>query len=27
MRIVYMDGRVLERRNVETCSIRTFAWR
>jgi hypothetical protein len=27
MRIVYMDGRILEQRNVETCSIRNFAWR
>jgi hypothetical protein len=27
MRIVYMDGRILEQRNVETCSIRDFAWR
>jgi hypothetical protein len=27
MRIVYMDGRILEQRNVETCSIRAFAWR
>lgn len=27
MRIVYMDGRVLERRNVETCAVRRFAWR
>ena len=27
MRIVFMDGRVMEQRNVETCSIREFAWR
>ena len=27
MRVVYMDGRVLEQRNVETCSLRDFAWR
>lgn len=27
MRVVYMDGRILEQRNVETCSIRNFAWR
>jgi hypothetical protein len=27
MRVVYMDGRVLEQRNVETCSVRNFAWR
>jgi len=27
MRIVFMDGRILENRNVETCSIREFAWR
>ncbi|BDG73679.1 Tat pathway signal protein [Roseomonas fluvialis] len=27
MRVVYMDGRVLENRNVETCSIRSYAWR
>lgn len=27
MRVVYMDGRVLEQRNVETCSVRGFAWR
>jgi len=27
IRVVYMDGRVLEQRNVETCSIRSFAWR
>lgn len=27
MRIVYMDRRVMERRNVETCSVRNFAWR
>lgn len=27
MRVVYMDGRVLEQRNVETCSIRDYAWR
>ncbi|MBR0684140.1 Tat pathway signal protein [Roseomonas eburnea] len=27
IRIVYMDGRVMEQRNIETCSIRSFAWR
>lgn len=27
MRIVFMDGRILENRNVETCSIREYAWR
>ncbi|MBW6396236.1 Tat pathway signal protein [Roseomonas sp. HJA6] len=27
MRVVYMDRRVMERRNVETCSMRNFAWR
>jgi hypothetical protein len=27
MRVVFMDGRILENRNVETCSIREFAWR
>jgi len=27
MRVVYMDGRSLEQRNVETCSVRSFAWR
>jgi hypothetical protein len=27
MRVVYMDGRILELRDVETCSIREFAWR
>jgi len=27
MRVVYMDRRVMERRNVETCSVRNFFWR
>jgi hypothetical protein len=27
MRIVYMDGRILEQRNVETCSRRDIVWR
>lgn len=27
MRVVYMDGRVLEQRNVDTCAVRDFAWR
>ena len=27
MRIVYMDGRVMEQRNVETCGLRQFVWR
>jgi len=27
IRVVYMDGRVLEQRNVETCSVRDYAWR
>jgi len=27
MRVVYMDGRIMEQRNVETCSIRDYAWR
>ena len=27
MRVVYLDGRVLEQRTVETCSVRSFAWR
>jgi hypothetical protein len=27
MRVVYMDGRALEQRNVETCRVRSFAWR
>jgi hypothetical protein len=27
IRIVYMDRRVLDQRNVETCSIREFVWR
>jgi hypothetical protein len=27
MRVVFMDGRVMEQRNVETCSIRQFVWR
>ena len=27
MRIVFMDGRIMEQRNVETCSIRSFVWR
>jgi hypothetical protein len=27
MRVVYMDGRILEQRNVETCSVRSYAWR
>lgn len=27
MRIVYMDGRVMEQRNAETCSIREYVWR
>ena len=27
MRIVFMDGRIMEQRNVETCSIREFVWR
>lgn len=27
VRIVYMDGRVLERRNIETCSRRDIVWR
>lgn len=27
MRVVYMDGRILEQRNIETCSIRNYAWR
>lgn len=27
LRIIYMDGRILEQRNVETCSIREFTWR
>lgn len=27
MRVIYMDGRILEQRNVETCSIRDYAWR
>lgn len=27
IRVVFMDGRALEQRNVETCSIRNFVWR
>lgn len=27
MRVIYMDGRALEQRNVETCSARSYAWR
>lgn len=27
MRVVYMDGRALERRRVETCSVSNFVWR
>ncbi|MBR0659586.1 Tat pathway signal protein [Neoroseomonas oryzicola] len=27
MRIVFMDGRIMEQRNVETCSIREYVWR
>jgi hypothetical protein len=27
MRVVYMDGRILEQRNIETCSVRSYAWR
>jgi hypothetical protein len=27
IRVVYMDGRVMEQRNVATCSIRSFVWR
>ena len=27
IRVVYMDGRAMEQRNVETCSIRSFVWR
>ncbi len=27
IRVVFMDGRAMEQRNVETCSIRSFAWR
>ncbi|MBR0674009.1 Tat pathway signal protein [Neoroseomonas soli] len=27
MRVVFMDGRVMEQRNVETCAIRNFVWR
>jgi hypothetical protein len=27
MRVIYMDGRALEQRNVETCSTRSYAWR
>lgn len=26
MRVVFMDGRAQERRNVETCSVTDFAW-
>jgi len=27
MRVVYMDGRAQERRQVETCSLNNFVWR
>ena len=27
MRIVFMDGRIVEQRNVETCNIREYVWR
>lgn len=27
MRVVYMDGRALEQRNVDTCGVRNYAWR
>jgi hypothetical protein len=27
MRVVFMDGRIMEQRNIETCSIRQYVWR
>jgi hypothetical protein len=27
MRIVFMDGRIMEQRNVDTCHVREFVWR
>jgi hypothetical protein len=27
IRVVYMDGRVLEQRNIETCTRRSITWR